>query len=512
MVRYRNNKERFRRPQISFYRIPIKFMKASSEMSRLITGWVVTFFLMSISLSFGDHHAANKMPTPLENPIPEKIQKGDIVVGVEKQFRLPRTEDASQAGRATKAYARIQYMMPIGDGSGRLAVGDLRGPLYIAKQGGDAVELYLDHRDYDLSFDATMMPNETGLGGWAFHPEFSQKGKPGYGKFYTAISAVSGSGEADYLKDDAESHESVLLEWTADDHAAIPFKGSHREVFRIGQFAANHNIGTLAFNPNAEPGDADFGNLYFCLGDGGAAFDPMDYGQSLTAPHGAILRINPEANGDAAYQIPEDNPFVSRSDVAPEIWAYGLRHPQHFSWDQEGRMFIGDIGQNQMEEVNLGKAGANYGWRLREGTFSSGSGVEGIYVGPLYDIPADPSKNFVDPVAQYDHDEGMAIASGFPYEGSAIPALQGKYIIAELVRGRLFYIDRENLEPGNPAEMKELRLEIEGQEQDLIDVVGYPNTYRNGPRADLRLGIDEDKELYLLTKGDGWVRKLVPVN
>jgi glucose/arabinose dehydrogenase len=401
--------------------------------------------------------------------------------------------------------------MPVGDGSGRLAISDLRGELYLTDQDGDSVQLYLDHRAYDLSFDASMMPNETGLGGFAFHPEFSKKGKPGYGKFYTAFSAVSGSGEADYLKDDADSHESVIVEWTADDPHTVPFKGSHREVFRIGQFAPNHSVGTLAFNPTAKPGTSDYGNLYFCLGDGGAAFDPKNYGQSLASPHGAILRINPMPSRNAAYQIPEDNPFVSLSDVAPEIWAYGLRNPQHFSWDKDGRMFIGDIGQDHVEEVNIGVAGANYGWRLREGTFSTGSGVEGIYVGPLYDIPQDASPEFVDPVAQYDHDEGRAIASGFAYQGSGIKALIGKYVFADLVRGRIFYIDTQNLEPGNPTEIKELRIVFDGREQDIIDVVGYPNTYRNGPRADLRLGVDEDGELYLLTKGDGWVRKLVPV-
>lgn len=463
-------------------------------------------------LSYGASHAqggSKELPVGLMDPIPEKIQKGDIVAAAVKQFRLPKTEDGSQKGRATTAYARVQYMMPIGDGSGRLAVGDLRGPLYLVDQGSDSLQLYLDLRSYDLSFDATMMPNETGLGGWAFHPEFSQKGKPGYGKFYTGISTTTGSGEADYLKDDAESHESVLVEWTADDPSAIPFKGSYRELFRIGQFAPNHNIGTVAFNPTAKPGSEDYGNLYFCLGDGGAAFDPMDYGQSLASPHGSILRINPHPSGDAAYQIPHDNPFVSQPEVAPEIWAYGLRHPQHFSWDKQGRMFIGDIGQNQMEEVNLGVAGANYGWRLREGTFSSGSGVEGIFVGPLYDIPAEPSQGFVDPVAQYDHDEGRAIGSGYAYEGSEIPELKGKYVFADLVRGRIFYIDMQKLEPGNPAEIKELRLVVDGSEQELIDVVGYPNTFRDGPRADLRLGTDEDGEIYLLTKGDGWVRKLV---
>ena len=100
------------------------------------------------------------------------------------------------------------------------------------------------------------------------------------------------------------------------------------------------------------------------------------------------MRIDPlGGNAGKGYGIPEDNPFVGRPGVAPEIWAYGLRHPQGFSWDTDGRMFIGDIGQNQVEEVNLGRAGANYGWRLREGTFASGYAV-GRGPGPLYPLPS----------------------------------------------------------------------------------------------------------------------------
>ena len=453
--------------------------------------------------------AASIQSEQLEDPIPEKIRKGDLVVGTEEFIRVPETSDSREGRQTNAAYARIQYLIPVGDGSSRLVLNDLRGLLYVTDERGKAPVTFLDIRDHDVGFDDSMFPNETGLVSVAFHPQFGDEGTPGFGRFYTAYSAGSDSSIADYLDDDAESHDSVIREWTVNDPNADVFSGSSREVFRIGQFAPNHNIGTIAFNPHADARSTDYGMLYVCLGDGGAAHDPRDYGQSLAVPQAAILRIDPLAgDGTKGYGIPPDNPFVGREGVAPEIWAYGLRHPQHFSWDTDGRLFIGDIGQNQVEEVNLGVAGANYGWRLREGTFASGYAV-GAGPGPVYPRPSQ-DESFVYPVAQYDHDEGNAIGGGFVYRGEAIPELRGKYVFAEFPRGRLFAIDADALDPGQPVEITEIRLVIGGNEQDLVDVAGFPNTYGPGNRVDLRLGIDSAGELYLLTKGDGWIRKLVP--
>ena len=446
---------------------------------------------------------------PLEDPIPETIQKGDPIVGTEEFVRVPRTSDSSEGGQTNPAYARIQYLVSVGDGSGRLAVNELRGPVYLTDESGKTPTVYLDMRGRDVGFDDSMFPNETGVVSVAFHPQFGQEGAPGFGKFYTAYSAGSASGVADYLDDDSESHESVIREWTATDPSAHVFSGTSREVFRIGQFAPNHNIGTIAFNTHAEPGSPDYGLLYACLGDGGAAHDPQNFGQSLAVPQAGIIRIDPLAgDGDQGYGIPADNPFVGREGAAPEIWAYGLRHPQHFSWDTDGRMFIG-VGQNQVEEVNLGRPGGNFGWRLREGTFASGYAV-GRGPGPLFPLPSPDEGGFVYPVAQYDHDEGNAVGGGFVYRGQAIPQLRGKYVFADFPRGRLLSIDADALDPGQLVTITEIRLVIGGREQDLVDVAGFPNTYGPDNRVDLRLGTDSAGEQYLLTKGDGWVRKLVP--
>lgn len=466
---------------------------------------------------------AEREPVPLENPIPGKIEKGDIVVKAIEFVRAPKTSDPHQrptmlAGIDTPlgssaAHARIQYMLPIRDGSGRLVISDLRGLLYVTDASGTRLTTYLDLREQSPDFADGVFPNEAGLLGFAFHPDFGQRGAPGYGKFYTGYSATTDSGPAAYLEGNALSHKSVIREWTASDPAANSFKGTSREIFRVGQFAQNHNIGTLAFNPFAARGSKDYGMMYVCMGDGGSAYDPNDYGQSLSEPLGAILRIDP-VNGDdnRGYAIPEDNPFVGMADVAPEIWAYGLRHPQQFSFDTDGRMFINDIGQNHIEEVNIGVAGANYGWHVREGMFSTGFGVDIGISGFVF--PRSPARDsFVYPVAQYDHDEGNAIGSGFVYRGGEIPALQGKYVAADIVRGRLFYFDVAGLRAGDPAELKELRIHIDGAERPLLEAVGYENTYaRNTLRADLRLGIDAEGELYLLTKGDGWIRKMVALH
>ena len=243
-------------------------------------------------------NAAGGQPQALSDPIPAKIQPSGLVLAAEEFVRVPRTADSSDGRQTNAAYARIQFLVPVGDGSGRLVINDLRGPLYVTDERGTDPEVFLDMREQDVGFDVSMFPNETGLVSVAFHPQFGQDDTPGFGKFYTAYSTGSGSGVADYLEDDAESHESVIREWTARDPSANVFSGSSREVFRIGQFAQNHNIGTIAFNPHAEAGSPDYGMLYACLGDAGAAHDHRDHGQTLAVPHGAIIRIDPLA-GDS---------------------------------------------------------------------------------------------------------------------------------------------------------------------------------------------------------------------
>ena len=192
-----------------------------------------------------------------------------------------------------------------------------------------------------------------------------------------------------------------------------------------------------------------------------------------------------------SYGIPTDNPFVDTPGAAAEIWAYGLRHPQRFSWDTDGRLFIADIGDRQIEEVNFGVAGGNYGWRLREGTFATKWGSHGTKSSRVYERPTD-AKSLIYPFAQYDRDEGFAIAGGFVYRGKGIPELRGKYVFTDIVRGRIFLFDAEDLQPGlqsrqsrELAEIEELRLLFDGEERDVADVAGFVVTsgHHKSPRV-----------------------------
>ena len=156
--------------------------------------------------------------------------------------------------------------------------------------------------------------------------------------------------------------------------------------------------------------------------------------------------------------------------------------------------------RQNIEEVNLGIAGANYGWNVREGTFLYDY-TQNQFVFPL---PANDSTfGFTYPAAQYDHDEGYAIIGGFVYRGSQVPQLFGKYIFGDIKNGRVFYTDADSLINGHQYPIYELTLTQNGVETTLSDLV-------NNSRVDLRFGLDQEGEIYVLTKSDGLVRKLVP--
>ena len=203
---------------------------------------------------------------------------------------------------------------------------------------------------------------------------------------------------------------------------------SRRQVLTQSQPQSNHNGGELTFGPD--------GLLYLGLGDGGGAGDsggghaPGGNGQSLGTLLGKILRIDPTPSGNRGYTVPPDNPFVGRAGARPEIWSYGLRNPWRFSFDQAtGDIWIGDVGQNAWEEVDMqaqsagGGKGVNFGWNVFEGTHAYRDG----------DAPG-----AVPPVFEYSHDGGnCSVTGGYVYRGEKIPAMQGVYLFADYCAGDL---------------------------------------------------------------------------
>ncbi len=378
-------------------------------------------------------------------PIAETIAKGDITIELETVASgIPSPVD----------------LKSFPDGSGRLAVVDQAGKVHILVGGGLLATPFLDvsprlvsplgiigsHDENDF--------DERGLLGLAFHADFADPGKPGYRRLFTYTSEPV-SGPADFTTDPPPTtvnHQSVVAEWRVNTlNPDTVDTTSRREILRINQPQFNHNGGMLAFGPD--------GYLYISLGDGGAGNDVGDghgasgNGQNKNTVHGSILRIDPldpsmttgSSDGPSAngrYRVPADNPFVGASGV-DEIYAYGLRNPFRFSFDEAtGRLIVGDVGQNRVEEIDIVVKGGNYGWNLKEGSFRFDPATGGVST-DLSGLPPD----LIDPVAEYDHDDGISIIGGYVYTGTAIPELAGKYVFGDFSRslgspdGRLFYAD-----------------------------------------------------------------------
>jgi glucose/arabinose dehydrogenase len=240
---------------------------------------------------------------------------------------------------------------------------------------------------------------ERGLLGMAFHPDYATNGY-----FYV-----------DYTDTDGDTQVS---RFTVSGDPDVADAGSELPILSVDQPYANHNGGMLAFGPD--------GMLYVGMGDGGDAGDPDGNGQNPTTLLGALLRL--DVDGGSPYAIPADNPFADHATNREEIWAYGLRNPWRFSFDKEtGDLYIGDVGQGQVEEVDFQPAssagGENYGWNVMEGSscygLPSGCSTDGLTL----------------PVHQYGHSAGCSITGGYVYRGTASPALAGRYFYADYCSG-----------------------------------------------------------------------------
>ena len=293
--------------------------------------------------------------------------------------------------------------------------------------------------------------DERGLLGFAFHPDFNNASAPGFHKVYTYTSEpVAGAADFTVTDPNAFDHQSVVAEWrvsSGDPDAIDP--ATRREVMRIDKPQSNHNGGQLAFRASDR-------YLYISLGDGGNANDvgpghnPGGNAQDKSTVLGKILRIDPldpalttgsadAASANGKYRVPHLNPFVGQAGVVAEIYDLGLRNPYRFSFDAPSdQLIIGDVGQNNIEEVDLGALGKNYGWNKKEGSFLFNPANGSIAPDPT------PDSALTEPVAEYSHTDGIAVIGGFIYRGALLPALSGKYVFGDLAQsgnGRLFYTD-----------------------------------------------------------------------
>jgi hypothetical protein len=379
----------------------------------------------------------------LADPIPDAIPPGRVAELVDF-VQIPSDRSSG--------FAPIQYLHHAGDGSGRLFVADLRGQVWLIEDGVLAPEPFLDAAA--ILGDALRAGcNSCGVRSFAFHPDFAKPARGGFGRFYTVTIQAPETSAARpatpifrWTKSPVATVD-VVSEWRVDPEDPNRIDPtSEREVLRVEQWRIGHSTEHIGFKPNARRRDPDFGKLFIALGDGGFNGDdpdPFRNAQDTRTVLGKILRIIPRRSGRPGYRIPRDNPFVGDPDVLPEIWASGLRNPQRFSWDAAGRgaMLIADIGQAGVEEINLGIAGANYGWREREGAFVLDPSDPSAVL-PL--PPDDAAFGFTYPIAQYDHDLSLvpsglaAVTGGFVYRGREHHRLRGEYLFGDLVSGRSF--------------------------------------------------------------------------
>ena len=329
---------------------------------------------------------------------------------------------------------RAVWMTEAPDGSGRLFVVGQAGKILVVKKGsdgGDAKE-FLNIEDRHPYFN-----NEDGLLSIAFHPGFKTNGL--FYIYYTQENPADQS-----LKPQNYPFRSVVSEMkvsaTDPDKADV---GSERILFEVPQPFWNHKGGELCFGPD--------GYLYLGLGDGGLANDPFGSGQSTTTLLAKILRIDVNTRGTVGngfqrrqlqYGIPSDNPFVdpqfARVGVRGEIYAYGLRNPWRYSFDrQTGDLWVGDVGQDLWEEIDLVTKGGNYGWSVREATHPFKPGPTGAqYIEPVIEYPH--RANMQSQAMFPDHGIGTSVTGGYVYRGKKFPALDDVYIYADYVSGTIW--------------------------------------------------------------------------
>jgi mono/diheme cytochrome c family protein len=467
--------------------------------------------------------------------------------------------------------ARVNFMRDE-PGGRRFFVNDLNGPLYILDKQSKRFTTYLDFNGLGarpglfarLTFERNFA---TGLINVVFDPDYARNGvfysihmedptieapaepKPG------AVAGLDLSGyrttpsiAAPTLPGARITREAVMIEWTDRNVANSTFEGTARELLRLQLASPIHPLGEMTFNPTARRGEPDWRLMYIGSGDAGTG-EQRDIRrlnpQRLDNLNGKILRIVPDLREHTAtstisengrYRIPNDNPFAAVEGARKEIWAVGLRNPHRLVWDvdpaqpREPRLLAFNIGLAAWETVVIVRKGANYGYSLREGP--QAMTPEGMVAVPADDtIPVRITDTItrgtvtpVYPVIAYPHATGGgdAIAGGFVYRGSRIPALKGKLLFGDITTGRIWYAEIADVlraDDGNAttlAPIHELDTGLRRLVEETFRARGGQGDALPGAaavsgrgRVDVRFAEDTAGELYLLTKSDGMIRQVV---
>ena len=474
---------------------------------------LVAAFLV-LALSTASHLSAQGRgapPAPLppghtNDPFPQPIPRDEGVITVTLREFASLPDIAGVAAR----------MMTLVDEptSRRLFVSDMRGQLYTVSADGKTVTPYLDVNDPKWGVPVQSQGRERGVQSFVLHPQFAQAGTPGFGKLYVYTDTSNQTPAPDFTTPNEKStHDTVLLEWTAKTPTAAAYDGeAPRELIRLRQPFANHNGGAITFNSTARAGAADFGLLYMGVGDGGSGGDPMNLSQNLGSAFGKIFRIDPLGkNGRGGkYGIPAANPFVSKPDVLPEIFAYGVRNAQRFAWDSKnGAMFMSDIGQNTVEEVSPVRAGANLGWNVWEGSYR--------YVprAVMIDAPrSDPTVTY--PIVEWGQVDPLLLPNSASvslviYRSTAIPQLTNRLLFGDMPSGEVFHVSADQLPNGGQDAIRRV-LFVTGTgaaPRTALEIIQERNVAQGKPaaaRADLRLDVSAAGQIFLLNKADGTLR------
>ncbi len=434
--------------------------------------------------------------------VPPIVDSG-IVLTVEPVAEVPRLPDRP-------AYAGIALLRPDPRDADALLVNDLMGPLYQIKDG--AAHLVFHLREHFPRF--TDSPGvASGFGAFAFHPDFLRNGLlyTTHSELWAGEDVINPGDLPEVIPADASPRLAwVLDEWRIDLSTTggrlIPV-GPPREVMRWLTPTTAHGSQEIAFAPIDDPSDPDYGLLYIGHGDGGSINlkvpDRAGHPRTLL---GSMMRIDPRGSDGRtpSYGIPPTNPFADTADptIHREIYAYGFRNVHRFSWDfaHGRRLLIGvDIGETNIEEVNLIEPGGSYGWgRAR----LEGPARIDVLDDPtvIHPATAEQLAGTILPHGAYDHREGQAITGGYVYHGP-ITLLRDRYIFGDIVNGRLFSM---NFGPElDDHTISELNFETAAGEPTTLKEIG------DLKRAHLRVSYDpRDGTLYLMTKDDGMIRRV----